>query len=132
MQSKQMAAVVLLCLGAISTAMGQQSPMTGGNYLYMQEYVVGPDMTPNEAVARGSEIVQAMRETGDYRSVRLYIHNTGPQMGIYVLAEPNSWQAIETGGNKALQALQFMSQPWAWASHSDNLMSEIPVEREDE
>jgi hypothetical protein len=128
----RIAAAALVCLGAMSTAMAEQSPITGGNYLYIQEYVVGPDMTPDEAVARGSEIVRAMRNTGEYRSVRLYIHNTGPQMGIYVLAEPNSWQAIEMGANKAIQALGYMSQRWGWASHSDNLMSEIQLESGDQ
>ena len=123
-----------MCIGAVLSVAGitnaaeKPSSIVGGNYLYIEEYVIGPGMIPNEAIAKASEWVRAFRKTGEYKSVRLYIHNTGSAFGIYVLSEPKSWQSIEAGGSKALEDLNFMSEPWEWASHSDNLVSEILVE----
>jgi hypothetical protein len=60
---------------------------------------------------------------------RIQEHNTGPRFALYILSEPNSWQAIETGFEKFLAARpDFMSSPLTWGLHSDNLLSEIPVE----
>ncbi len=123
-----------MCIGAVLSVAGitnaaeKPIPIVGGNYLYIEELVIGPGMIPSEAIAEASDWVRAFRKTGEYKSVRLYIHNTGPAFGIYILSEPKSWQSIEAGGSKALEDLNLMSEPWEWASHSDNLVSEILVE----
>lgn len=88
-----------------------------------------PGMVPNQAIAEASGWVRAMRGTGEFKSVRLYIHNTGPAFALYVMAEPNSWQAIETGFEKFFAAFpNMMNEPFRWGPHSDNLLSEIAVQ----
>lgn len=57
----------------------------------------------------------------EYKSVRLYIHNTGPKFALYILEEPKSWQSIETGGEKFLAATEVMSQSFMWGRHTDNV-----------
>ena len=70
-----------------------------------------------------------MRATGEYKSVRLFIHNTGPRLALYILGEPKSWQAIEDGEAKFFAANpELLEQPITWATHSDNLLAEIAVE----
>jgi len=60
--------------------------------------------------------------------VRLFIHNTGPAFSLYIMMEPKSWQAIETGADKFLAARpDILGKPLKWARHSDNLLSEVPV-----
>jgi len=55
------------------------------------------------------------------------MHHTGPKAAVYILAEPKSWQSIETGFEQWMDAIAVMTTPWKWASHSDDLLSEIPV-----
>ena len=107
----------------------QENPITGSNYLYIEELEIGFGMVANEAIAEAQGWVKTMRETGEYKSVRLFIHNTGPRFALYILAEPNNWQSIETGAEKWFAAHpELMSQPFKWGAHSDNLLSEISVE----
>ena len=107
----------------------QESPITGPNYLYIAEFEISSGMVPNEAIAEAQGWVKTWRETGEYKSVRLFIHNTGPRFAMYILLEPNSWQSIETGSNKFFAVHQdLMAQPFKWGAHSDNLLSEILVE----
>ncbi len=106
----------------------QESPFTT-NYLYIEEMEIGPGMVVNVGIMEAQSWVKTMRNTGDFKSVRLFIHHTGPRFAIYLLAEPNSWQSIETGLEKWIAAHpELMSQPWKWGTHSDNLLSEISVE----
>ena len=126
--------LLAMCIGAVLSVAGitnaaeKPSPIVGGNYLYIEEYVIGPGMIPNEAIAKASEWVRALRATGENKSVKLYIHNAGPAFALYLIFEPKSWQAIDDGGRKYLDSIDLMSEPWEWASHSDNLLSEILVE----
>jgi hypothetical protein len=106
----------------------QEAAITGPNYLYINELEIAPGMIPSEAVAEASTWVNALRETGDFKSVRLFIHNTGPRFALYVIVEPNSWQSMETGFSKFLEAYAMMDKPWPWGTHSDNLLSEILVQ----
>ena len=107
----------------------QQQVITGSNYLYIEEFKIGTGQTVNEAIEETSGYVKIFRETGEYKSVRLFIHNTGPEFSLYLLAEPNDWQAIETGFEKFFEALpDFFDQPWQYGGHSDNLLSEIIVD----
>ncbi len=107
----------------------QEAVITGPNYLYIAAWEVGPDQVPNEAIEEVKGWVRIFRETGEYKSVRMFIHNTGPRFALYVLFEPNSWQSIETGMEKALEAIpEWMANPMKFSTHWDNLLSEIPVE----
>ncbi len=106
----------------------QVTPLIGENYLYMEEFEIGPGMTMNKAIAEGKDWVRGMRKTGDFKSVKLYIHNTGPRFAVYIFAEPKSWQSIETGFAKFLAAMPDFGDRPVWFAHSDNLVSEIPVE----
>ena len=106
----------------------QVSPVIGENYLYMEEFEIGPGMTMNKAIAEGKDWVRGMRKPGEFKSVRLYIHNTGPRFAVYILAEPKSWQSLETEFEKFLATMPDFGDRPVWFAHSDNLLSEIPVE----
>ena len=106
----------------------QEVGITGPNYLYINELEIATGMIPSEAVAEASTLVKVWRETGEFKSVRLFMHNTGPRFALYLIFEPNSWQSLETGWKKIFEAYPLMDKPWPWGSHSDNLLSEILVE----
>jgi hypothetical protein len=106
----------------------QSTPITGPNYLYINELELPTGRTPNDCIAECKEWVQAMRETGEFKSVRLYIHNTGPIFAFYLLMEPKSWESLEKGMEKVINATGMMDRPWNWGHHSDHLLNEIPVE----
>ncbi len=128
--------VVVLLLGAIALPwMRSQEAKKGlatvaaGNYLYIEEFEIPPGTTVNKAVAESTEMVKQLRKTGEFKTVRLYIHNTGPRFAMYVLVEPKSWQALETGFQKVFAAHpEWNDMPAWWNTHSDNLLSEISVE----
>jgi hypothetical protein len=99
------------------------------NLLYIEEFELAAGATMNKAVAEMQEWVKGYRETGEYKSVRLFFHHTGPKLAVYILLEPNSWQAIQDGQNKFFEAnADLMDKPFNWSGHSDNLLTEIPVE----
>ncbi len=124
---------IALAAGAFATGISavraQQQPITGSDYLYIEEFEITRGVVPNDAIAEASDWVRGMRNTGEFRSVKLYIHNTGPRFALYLLAEPNSWQAIETGFEEFFAARpDIMNTPVTFGRHTDNLLSEIPVE----
>jgi hypothetical protein len=108
--------------------MSDKVPIVGPNYLYINELEIPPGRTPNECIEEAIKWVKALREGGEFKSVRLYIHNTGPMFALYLLAEPNDWASMEKGFEKALTGLGVMEKPWNWGRHTDNLISEIPVD----
>ena len=124
------AAVALMGYTSIKAQEDQSnSPFTGSNYLYVQEFELGPGVVPNDAIAQAQEWVKVWRETGEYKSIRLFIHHTGPKFSLYIFMEPNSWQALEDGASKFFAANpEFMTTSFDWGTHSDNLLAEIPVE----
>jgi len=118
----------LVGVGVSAVLAQQDTAMAETNYLYIEEFEIAPGQVPNQAIAMGSDVVRIMRETGEFKSVKLYWHHTGPRLALYILAEPNSWQAIETGFAKMFEAMpDFMDEPYTFGMHSDNLLSEIPV-----
>ena len=127
-------AIVLAVGGGVAVfggAVAQEtsSPITGQQYLYIEEFEIAPGTVPNDAIAELSGWVTGLRETGEFKSVRLYIHNTGPRFALYLMLEPNNWQSLETGFEKFFAANPgFMSEPYKFGMHNDNLLSEIPVE----
>lgn len=129
-----LAAVALITAAGVGTTLiwaqeeESASPVFGPRYLYIAEYELGTGQSVNEAIAECSQWVKAMRETGEFLSVRLYMHNTGPRAAVYILAETKSWQAIDDGFEKWLAATPgFFDMKWKFGTHSDNLLSEIEV-----
>ena len=115
------------CVG--TAAQEQKWAVTGPNYLYIEEFEIGANMVPNEAIAKASGWVHDYRKTGEFKSVKLYIHNTGPRFSLYILIEPKSWQSIETGFDKFYAATpEIMSEALGFGRHTDNILSEVDVE----
>ena len=124
------AVAVVVGVAVFGGAVAQEtsSPFTGEQYLYIEEFEIATGTVPNDAIAELSGWVTGLRETGEFKSVRLYIHNTGPRFALYLLLEPKNWQSIETGFEKFHAANpEFMSKPYTFGMHSDNLLNEIPV-----
>ena len=98
------------------------------NYLAIEEFQLGPDQTPAEAIERLSGWVQALRATGRHSNVRLFLHDWGPQIALYIVSETNDWDAIGSIFADVLAADPgFMTRPLGFAGHSDNILTEIPV-----
>ena len=116
-------------VGATSVLAQQETtPPAAQTFLYIEDFEIAPGQIPNEAIAEVSEWVRLMRETGEFESVKLYMHHTGPRFALYILAETSSWQAINTGFEKLFEAMpDYMDRPYEFGKHSDNLLSEIPV-----
>jgi hypothetical protein len=127
-------AIVIAVVGGVAVVGGAvaqeaSSPITGPDYLYIEEFEIATNTVPNDAIAELSGWVRDLRKTGEFKGVRLYIHNTGPRYALYILAEPKNWQSIETGFEKFFAANPgIMSEPYKFGRHTDNLLNEIPVE----
>lgn len=106
-----------------------ESSYESQNLLYIEEFELADGATMNDAIAEMQEWVKGYRETGEYNSVRLYMHHTGPKLALYILLEPKSWQSIQDGQDKFFAAnAEVMDQPFNWGGHSDNVLVEVPVE----
>jgi len=99
------------------------------NYLVLEEFRLAPDQTPADAIARLSSWIRALRATGDHSQVRLFLHDWGPEVALYIVSETRDWNAV---GNIFAEVVavepDFMNQPFGFAGHSDNIMTEIPVQ----
>lgn len=114
----------------VTSVLAQQetTPPTAEHFLYIENFEIAPGQIPNEAVAEASNWVRLMRETGEFESVKLYMHHTGPRFALYMLAETSSWEAINAGFEKLFEAMpDWMDQPYKFGKHGDNVLSEIPV-----
>jgi len=119
---------LLIVAAQVGVAAEQESQPEATQYLYIETFTVPAGAIPNDVVDEGKTWVRTMRETGDFKSVRLFFHNTGPEVAIYILAEPKSWASIETGFEKLISKLGIMEKPLVWGDHSDNVLAEIPVD----
>ena len=109
---------------SISFAQDQET-----NYLVMEKFVIAPNQTPAEAIERLSTYVRALRATGDHSSVRLFFHDWGPEVAVYLISETTDWSAVGNIFNEVLAVdTDFMNQPFGFAGHSDNIMTEISVQ----
>jgi hypothetical protein len=137
MRKTALAAVGLILLAGLSFTGGalllaqqeaQEEAVT--NYLYISEWELAAGTSWNEAIAEASDMLRGLRETGEFKSAKLYVHHTGPRAALYTLLETDSWEAIDRGWQQYIDANpQMMAEPWTWATHhSDNLVTEIPVE----
>lgn len=103
-------------------------PQAPANYLLIDECRLGAGTVFTDAMAEASRIVAEYRKTGEYKSVRLFVHSYGPNLALYTISEPRSWAALPAGFEKMLAANPtLMTKPYACAGHSDNILSEIIV-----
>jgi hypothetical protein len=123
-----LALAVCLPLAAWATARAVSS-QDEPNYLVMSMYELAPGQTFSAAAAEVSQWARILRASGHYKSVRLFVHDYGPELAFYVLAEPNDWASIPAGFAALLEAQpDLLDQPWNFQSHSDNILTEIPLE----
>ncbi len=109
---------------AVATSQTQET-----NYLVMEEFELGPNMSMNDGTEQLSGWVSALRATGKHSSVRLFFHDWGPNAAFYIVSETTDWGAIGTIFADVLAAdPDFVSRPWGFAGHSDNILTEIPVQ----
>jgi hypothetical protein len=112
-----------------AVGLAQQPQQAEENLLLIGKFDIAEGRSLNDVIAEASQWVRDLRATGEFKSVRLYMHDWGPELAVYILHEPNSWQAIKTGYNKFFAARpDLMTGPFRWAGHSDNILSEIPVQ----
>lgn len=98
-------------------------------YLVIEEFGIAPDMSMDEGIARLSGWVRALRATGKHSSVRLFLHDWGPEAALYVVSETSDWGAVGTIFADVIAAEpDLMKKPLGFAGHSDNILTEVPVE----
>ena len=106
----------------------QQPAQQAAALLLIEKFDIAPGQVLSQATEEAAGWVRDMRNTGEYNAVRLYMHNYGPELAVYVVAEPKSWQALKAGEEKFFAARpDLMTTPFRWAGHSDNILTEIPV-----
>lgn len=98
-------------------------------YLVIEEFEMGPDMSMDDGIARLSGWVRALRASGKHSSVRLFLHDWGPELALYIVSETDDWGAIGTIFDDVIAAEpDVMKKPLGFVGHSDNILTEIPVE----
>ena len=121
--------VALLSAGVITGYALASSQQQETNYLVIAEFELGPNQSLNQGTAQVSDWVRILRNTGKYDRVRLFFHGWGPKLGLYLVTETSDWGAIGTLYEDILaEHPEFLDQAWGWGGHSDNIMTEIPVE----
>ena len=124
-----MLSLVILAIGVIAGRASIVSEAQETNYIVIEEFELGPDQTINEGIERLSEWVRIIRDTGKHSSVRLFLHEWGPETAIYIVSETSDWSAIGTLFADLLAEIPNLAdQKWGFAGHSDNILTEIPVE----
>jgi hypothetical protein len=120
-------ALVLVPFGAMAgmrTMQSQEEP----NLLVISTYQPAPGQSFTDASAEISEWVRIYRNSGHYKSVRLFTHSWGSELALYMVAEPNDWASVPAGFTALLEAQpDLMDRPSNWQAHSDNILTEIDV-----
>ncbi len=116
--------VPITATAAMRTIRSQEAP----NYLVISTWQPAPGRSVNDASAEISETVRVFRNSGKYKSVRLFTHNWGPELAFYIVSEPNDWASIPGGFTALLEAQpDFLDRPSNWQAHADNIPTEIDV-----
>ena len=125
-------AVVALACAALGLVAGRGLSATAQeetNYMVIMDFTLGPEQTVNEGIAKMSDWVRIFRATGKHSSVRLFMHEWGSEGTFFIISETNDWSAIGTVFEDLVAAKSdFMDEPLGFASHSDEILVEIPVE----
>ena len=117
-----------LFIAGRQTGFAQQAAQPPEAFLLIEKFDFASGRVISEGLQEASGWVREMRKTGEYNSVRLYMHNYGPELAVYVVAEPKSWQALKSGADKLFAARpDIMTTPFRWAGHSDNILAEVLV-----
>ena len=99
------------------------------NYVVIQEFELASDLPLNASVAKLSGWVRTFRASGKHSSVRLFMHEWGTKASLYVISETTDWSALGTMFADLLESQpDFMTVPFGFSGHSDNILTEIPVE----
>ncbi len=118
------AAIGLVAGRGLAAAQEQET-----NYVVIQEFEIGSDMALNDGIAQLSEWVRAFRASGKHSSVRLFMHEWGSEAALYIISETTDWGAIGTMFADLLAGQpDFMTVPFGFSAHGDNILAEIPVE----
>ena len=121
--------LAILAVGIIAGRASAVSEVQETNYIVIEEFELGPDQTINEGIEQLSEWVRILRNTGKHSSVRLFMHHWGPETALYIMSETSDWGAIGTLTADLFAGIpDFLDQEWGFAGHSDNILTEIPVE----
>jgi len=121
--------LVILAIGVIAGRASAVNEVQETNYLVIETFELGPDQTMNEGIEQLSEWVRIIRDTGKHSSVRLFLHHWGPETALYIMSETSDWGAIGTMVDDLFAEIpDFPEQKWGFAGHSDNILTEIPVE----
>lgn len=125
-------AIVALAGAALGLMAGKGLSATAQeetNHMVIQEFVLGPNQSVDEGIAKLSEWVRIFRASGKHHSVRLFMHEWGSEAAFYIISETKDWDAIGTMFADILASNpEFMSEPFGYASHSDEILGEIIVE----
>ncbi len=119
---------LLLGLASATATTAHAEEAESPNYLYIMKFAIPPGTVPADAVETVSKMVRIMRKSGDWKSVRMFFHDTGPDVALYTLAEPNDWAAIETGNATMVEEMDIMNTPFMWVRHTDNILVEMAVD----
>ncbi len=121
------AALVLVSTTATAATWSFRS-QEAPNYLVISHWEPTPGRSFNDASAEISEWVRIFRNTGKFKSVRLFGHNWGPDLGFYIVSEPNDWASVPAGVPALLEAQpDLLDRPSNWQAHADNILTEIAV-----
>ena len=116
--------VPITATAAMRTIRSQEAP----NLLVISTWQPAPGRSFNDASAEISEWVRIFRNSGKYKSVRLFTHNWGPEFAFYIVSEPNDWASIPGGFTALLEAQpDLLDRPSIWQAHADNILTEIEV-----
>ena len=116
--------VPITATAAMRTIRSQEAP----NLLVISTWEPAPGRSFNDAQAEISEWVRIHRNTGKYKSVRLFTHNWGPELGFYIVSEPNDWASVPAGFTALFEAQpDLLDRPSTWQAHADNILTEIEV-----
>jgi hypothetical protein len=115
-------------LAGRTVGLAQQPTQPTDSLMVIEEFEIPAGVTASAAIEESSQSIRVLRKTGDFKSARLFMHSWGPKFALYVILEPNSWQALKTGSDKLFAARpETRAAPFKWASHSDNIVTEVPV-----
>jgi hypothetical protein len=122
--------LTLVSVGSLGFIGGEaySSAQQEANYLVMSEFEIGTGQTVNGAIEEASEWVRITRATGKHESVRLFLHDWGPKFSVYMLVQTD-WDGVGAIFPDLLAGMpDLFDQPWEFGSHTDNILTEIPVE----
>ncbi len=131
MRRSVLAAALVVVAGGVGMVGGrtlEANQQDEPNYMIVATWTIPPGAMFSELQEELATNVRIWRQSGNYKSVRLFSHRWGPELAFYIVYEPNSWEVI--GGHAATlfeARPELLNSPGIFAGHSDNIMGEIIV-----